>query len=64
LVAVVSHDPEPFERRPLSWDLNNLPVPAEILVYTSAEWEGLFRRGGRFAKMIMQETVWLYQRVG
>lgn len=62
LVAIVSHDPETFERRPLGWDLNDLPVPAEILVYTSAEWERLLRQGGEFAKMLLQETVWLYQR--
>ena len=62
IVAVVSHDSEPFERRPLEWDLNDFPVPAEILVYTEEEWERLIRDGGKFAKMLAQETVWLYQR--
>jgi uncharacterized protein len=62
LVAVVSHDSEPFERRLLDWDLNDLPVPADILVYTEEEWERLVREGGRFAQMIMREAVWLYQR--
>jgi uncharacterized protein len=62
LVAVVSHDSEPFERRLLDWNLNDLPVPADILVYTEEEWERLVREGGRFAQMLMREAVWLYQR--
>jgi predicted nucleotidyltransferase len=62
LVAVVSHDTKPFERRPLEWDLNEFPVPAEILVYTEEEWERLIREGGKFANMLAQETVWFYQR--
>ncbi len=62
LVAVVSQANEPFERRLLGWNLNDLPVPAEILVYTSAEWERLVRKEGKFAQMLAQQTVWLYQR--
>jgi hypothetical protein len=59
LVAVVSESEEPFERRALSWDLALLPVPAEILVYTSAEWSRMIGTGGRFASMPQRETVWL-----
>jgi predicted nucleotidyltransferase len=59
LVAVVREAAEPFERRALAWDLSQLPVPAEILVYTSEEWERLQREGGRFARMLASETVWL-----
>jgi predicted nucleotidyltransferase len=60
LVAAVSHDGEPFERRSLGWDLNDLPVPAEILVYTEGEWEHFIRTKGRFARMLTQETAWLF----
>ena len=49
LVAVVESAEEPFERRALSWDLSGLPVPAELLVYTAAEWERMQAQGGRFA---------------
>ena len=62
LVAVVSSAGEPFDRRALEWDLHDLPVPAEILIYTGEEWERLLRAGGRFAQMLIQETVWLYRR--
>jgi hypothetical protein len=37
LIAVVSGADRPFRERPLDWDLDGLPVPAEILVYTSEE---------------------------
>ncbi len=59
LVAVVRASAEPFERRSIDWDLSGLPVPAEILVYTEAEWAELRRRGGRFARMLADEAVWL-----
>ena len=36
-----------------------LPVPADLLVYTAREWEALHARGGRFARVLAAETVWL-----
>lgn len=60
LVVVVGEATEPFERRALSWDLSSLPVPAELLVYTEAEWQRLHDEGGRFACMLGREAVWVY----
>jgi hypothetical protein len=59
LVAVVSSAEEPFERRAVSWDLIALPVPAEILIYTRREWNRLLERGGRFARVLATETIWV-----
>ena len=59
LVAVVRKSNQSFERRAVSWDLNALPVPAEILVYTEAEWHTLMERGGRFARTLSKEAVWI-----
>jgi predicted nucleotidyltransferase len=39
LVVVVADSPLPFERRAARWDATRLPVPADVLVYTRAEWE-------------------------
>jgi uncharacterized protein len=61
LVAIVDHASEPFERRSLIWDLSSLPVPAELLVYTTTEWQSLRKEGGRFARTLEQETVWVYE---
>ncbi len=59
LVAVVERADEPFERRSLQWNLNPLPVPAELLVYTVSEWHALLEQGGRFARTLEQEVVWV-----
>ncbi len=60
LVVIVSQSTLPFERRAAGWDLNSLPVPAEVLVYTETEWQNLQAEGGRFARTLQSETVWLY----
>jgi predicted nucleotidyltransferase len=60
LVAVVRESRLPFERRALEWDLNALPVPAELLVYTEAEWAALMERAEGFARALKGETVWIY----
>jgi predicted nucleotidyltransferase len=61
LVAVVEDSEEPFERRAVSWDLAALPVPAEILVYTQAEWRKLLGEGSRFAAVLRREARWLIE---
>jgi hypothetical protein len=37
LLVVVDQADETFARRPAHWDLTELPVPTEILIYTSEE---------------------------
>jgi hypothetical protein len=54
LVADAAH--EPFERRVPRWDAADIPVPADILVYTSAEWSAL-PPDSRFARTLGRETV-------
>lgn len=41
LLILVDTTAERFERRSLAYDASSLPVPADILVYTSAEWGSL-----------------------
>ena len=41
VVVILEHAAEPFERRAARWDATRLPVPADVLVYTRAEWVGL-----------------------
>ncbi len=60
VVAIVDATDEPFERRSLKWDLNALPVPTEMLVYTVDEWKTIQLRGKGFARALMEETVWVY----
>ena len=60
LIAIVRQSAEPFERRSLTWDLNTLPVPAEIIIYTNKEWKRLQKRRDRFARMLERRVVWIY----
>ena len=60
LVAVVAQSARAFVERGCEWDLTSLPVPAEILVYIESEWAVLMATGGRMARALAEETVWLY----
>jgi hypothetical protein len=59
LVAVVEHSDKPRERRSIDWDLDDLPVPRELLVYTTDEWRVLATGEGRFGKTLLNETAWI-----
>ena len=61
LVIVVENSDQPFERRPAKWDVMELPVPADVLVYTKEEWQSLSQRG-RFYQTVMREAIWVYGR--
>jgi predicted nucleotidyltransferase len=62
LVAVIETSDQPFERRGVDWDLLDLPVPAEVVIYTREEWQRLMAEGGRFAKTLEREARWLFER--
>ena len=61
LIVVVDRSDAPFERRAVKWDTATLPVPADVLVYTDAEWRAM-RRAGRLSDKISRETIWLHVR--
>ncbi len=53
VILIVDRTETPFWRRAADWDATDLPVPTDILVYTSAEWQAVSGRFGR-------EVVWVY----
>jgi predicted nucleotidyltransferase len=59
LVAVVRGSRLPFAQRGVDWDLTPLPVSADLLVYTEAEWEKLTTAGGRFGRVLSEQVVWV-----
>lgn len=61
LVIVLDHSEQPFEGRAAAWDVTELPVPADVLVYTKDEWQALGRQSG-FHQTLMKEAVWVYVR--
>jgi len=60
LVAIVRASEWPFIERARHFDTSRLPVPADILIYTEAEWEALLEQGSRFADQVRRETVWVF----
>ena len=60
LIIIMESSEQPFERRSTEWNVTELPVPADVLVYTRKEWQSL--SSGRFYRTVMQEAVWVYQR--
>ncbi len=61
LIIVLESSPLPFLQRASEWDVTELPVPADVLVYTDEEWQSLPQQG-RFYKTTRQEAVWVYIR--
>jgi predicted nucleotidyltransferase len=62
LIVIVESSSEPMERRATEWDTTDLPVPADLLVYTEDEWQKM-RSQGRFGRTVMREAVWVYRKM-
>ena len=61
VLVLVHRSPTPFERRASQWPAEELPVPADVLVYTLPEWEALDSKG-RWRRTLAAEVVWVYVR--
>lgn len=59
LIIIVGSSDEPFERRAAQFAASRLPVPVDLLVYTSDEWEALSRQGA-FAATVEREARWIF----
>jgi predicted nucleotidyltransferase len=62
VIILVAASKEPPIRRAAAWDALDLPVPADLFVYTLEEWEKL--QSTRFGEVVEREAVWVYQRGG
>ncbi len=60
IVVILDGSDKPMERRSLGWDITDLPVPSDLLIYTIDEWQKM-RDVGRFGRTLMQETIWIYE---
>ncbi|MCL4503866.1 MAG: nucleotidyltransferase domain-containing protein [Deltaproteobacteria bacterium] len=60
LVVIIEKSNQPFERRAAEFDTLQLPVPADLLVYTQEEWKTL--RPGKFLRILEKEAVWIYSQ--
>lgn len=60
IIILVDRSSEPFVRRAARWDATRLPVPADLIVYTTEEWDRLGREGRRLDRRA--EVIWLELR--
>ena len=61
LIIIVADSRQPFELRPSGFNTLELPVPADVLVYTQEEWQAM-KPARRFFRELEQEAVWVYAR--
>ena len=61
VVVVVRGSDRPWPSRGLEFPAEDLPVPAEVLVYTEREWNG---GQSPFLRRLRAEVVWVYGREG
>jgi predicted nucleotidyltransferase len=61
VLILVEWAEEPFERRAQGLRTEELPVPADVWVYTVEEWKRLFQQTG-FPQTIAAEIVWVFER--
>lgn len=60
LIVILEETDAPFEERGRAWDTLDLPVPADLLVYTRAEWRRMREAGRRFVREAEAEAVWVW----
>ena len=59
IVIIVENSDKPFETRGREWNTAELPVPADVLVYTQEEWQSLIEQSP-FLRTIAAETIWVF----
>lgn len=61
VVVEVSRSELPFERRGTAFDFTDLPVAADVFVYTADELRELLASGTRFSR-VLAEIVWVMEK--
>ena len=61
IVILLRECPMSWVQRSARWDTSQLPVPADVLVYSLDEWRALDVRG-RFGKALREEVIWMHGR--
>lgn len=58
IIIIVKSSAEPFFKRPLKFDITDLPVPADLVVYTEEEIKKL--KTTKFGREVIEkEVVWI-----
>ena len=59
LLVILRESKTPYLERGMEFDLTGFPVPAELIIYTQAEWEHMRKESGCLVQIIEDEGVWL-----
>lgn len=59
VVIVLSGSDEPFISRAAAFDTTGLPVPVDLLVYTTDEWSTMLAEGSFFIRGLERDAVWV-----
>jgi len=59
LIIILSDTDRPFTQRSSEWDMVDIPVPTDVLVYTAEEWRSMSRQRYGITK---QKVNWIYRR--
>lgn len=62
VIIIMERSEVPYWQRSKMYDASNLPVPAELLVYTQHEWASLAEQRTRFYRTLISEAIWLYEK--
>ena len=62
LVVVCTHCALPITERGAAFAPSGLPVPADVLVYSEAEFAALLQDGSRMGRELRDAAVWVYER--
>ncbi len=60
VVLIMEETDVPPAERVTIWDLSEVPVPTQPLVYTVSEWEAMVGEGGWMARKLDTEAVWVF----
>jgi predicted nucleotidyltransferase len=58
LIIIVEGSEKPFIGRSSEWDATDLPVHADVLVYTKDEWKTMMSQRGYY-KTLAREIIWV-----
>lgn len=61
LLVILSDSAEPFERRGIQLGPSGLPVPSDLLMYTTDEWARLETESS-FGRTVAGEVTWVFER--
>ncbi|MBN2383649.1 nucleotidyltransferase domain-containing protein [bacterium] len=62
VLVLVEYSRVRLYERSRAFDLTELPVPADIIIYTLSEWDSMARAGQLFWRKVSAEIIWTFSK--